>query len=136
MHSSFKVQSGLTLIEVVVSIALIGTLLSTAILASSSHLAQAEAAHRKLLASKCLDQFVSNWNRQGLSVQAVEQFPETLLYPDRDQAVSFRLSISKRRLPKLDQAQVVRLALTATEKQTHPDAWVEVIVAAERQDAY
>lgn len=55
-------RSGITLIEVVVGLALMASLLASALLAGSSHLRQMRAAADKRQATELLDRFLSQWS--------------------------------------------------------------------------
>lgn len=63
--------SGLTLIEVVVSLALAGTLLASAVLATGRHLQQLNRAEQSRKANVILDQFLSQWSISSFSDQGL-----------------------------------------------------------------
>lgn len=60
-------RTGLTLIEVVAGLALMGTLLVTVLLGASSHLRQLRAAQQKTIAIESLDRLLSLWSSDGFS---------------------------------------------------------------------
>lgn len=71
MHRSsincYARRPGLTLIEVVAGLALMGTLLTTLLLAHSAHARQVRAAQDKLAAVDALDGLLTRWEVAGTS---------------------------------------------------------------------
>lgn len=65
--SRFYRRSGMTLVEVVVGLALMGSLLAMALVAGSSHLRQMKAAERKRESVELLDAFLSHWAQSRFS---------------------------------------------------------------------
>ena len=66
-HNSWRNgrQSGLTLIEVVVAIAIAGTLLVSTLAGLAAHQRQVRSAERKAIALDAVDRFLSIWSASG-----------------------------------------------------------------------
>jgi type II secretory pathway pseudopilin PulG len=59
----------MSLIEVVVGIALMGTLASSVIMAGSAHLRQLNAAQQKRRAAEALESFLTHWSRHDFVLE-------------------------------------------------------------------
>ena len=66
-------KNGVSLIEVVVGIALMGALAATAIIAGSSHLRQLKVAEKKRLAVDVVDRFLASWSRYDFKEKQAPQ---------------------------------------------------------------
>ncbi|QDT07424.1 hypothetical protein K227x_58510 [Rubripirellula lacrimiformis] len=63
--------NGITLVEVIAGLALMGTLLTTVVISSSQHLRQLKAAERKRESVARLDDFLSSWSISNFSRDGV-----------------------------------------------------------------
>lgn len=66
-------RNGVSLIEVIVGIALMGTLAATAIIAGSAHLRQLKVAEKKRLAVNVVDRFMTSWSRYDFKEKQAPQ---------------------------------------------------------------
>lgn len=71
MSQAFLYKRGISLIEVVVGITLMGTLATSAIIAGSSHLRQLHAAQAKHRAVESIDQFLTQWSSYNFKLDRV-----------------------------------------------------------------
>ncbi len=65
-------RSGITLIEVVAAVALMGTLLTTVIVGNAKHVRQMKAAQQKREAVHLLDQFLATWSLSGFDKEVLQ----------------------------------------------------------------
>lgn len=133
-------RTGLTLIEVVAGLALMGTLLVTIILSANSHLRQLRTVERKKAAIESLDKLLASWSHYGFYDQALPECAklagvhlvdaplslETL--PESDET-SVRVLMRPLTLSSGLDVEVVRLEVLPNKNQ--PDAlpltWIEVL---------
>lgn len=130
---------GLTLIEVVVGLALLGTVLSTAIVAGSSHLGQLRAAEQKRTGAIVLDQFLSQWSLSRYATSEADEIAEKMNITAIDESAGETWNLSgdrplerpavvlrAGRRCELPGAAVVRVDVFVG-RGTRPAAWAEIV---------
>lgn len=117
---SKRLRGGLTLIEVVAGLALLGALLTTSLLSYTSHVEQIRTARQRLAAIESADSLLMHWFAKG----TFPDFPaagECCDEPFRWQAAVAR----KVRLP-MSEVQIVRLEIFEQADITTADALASV----------
>ena len=133
-------RTGLTLVEVVAGLALMGTLLVAVILGASSHLRQLRTVERKKAAIESLDKLLASWSHHGFYDQALPQcatlagvhlidVPVSLELPSEPDATSVRVVTWPLTLSSGLDLEVVRLEVLPSKNQPNapPLTWIEVL---------
>lgn len=136
---SLKTNGGMTLIEVVVSLALMGTLLTVILIGGSQHLRQLRSAERKRVSVRKLDEFMTAWSLDQFSVSAIPLAVERSGLSVRGHfgehkgttsVPRYRVDVTRVRRAEIGSGSVVRLSVSVTEAngETFPTCWAEVMV--------
>ena len=139
----YSTKSGITLVEVIAGLSLMGTLLTVILVSSSQHLRQLTAAEKKRASVRMLDNFLASWSvsdfdvaripdavrRSGLAV--VGQFGAHGVEGDQSHEFpNYQVELRRMRRSEFNGGSVVRLTVTSTNTtgERHPTAWAEVMV--------
>ncbi len=141
MRSSLA--NGITLVEVIAGLALMGTLLTVVVVSSSQHLRQLKAAERKRESVRLLDDFLASWSVNNFSRDGIDEavrrsgLPATGSYGTHavehksgQVGTSFQVALRTFSAPDFDTGSVVRLTVSVP-NEWHgriPTAWAEVLV--------
>lgn len=146
MRSS--IAKGVTLIEVVAGLALMGTLLTLILVSGSRHLRQSKAARDKIDSARQLDDFLAAWSisefseagipdavaRSGLSATGFygdHEFAGAKAARSGRSSADARVQIRKARNSSIPGAMVLRLTVSvpADRGQRFNAAWAEVLAS-------
>lgn len=135
--------SGMTLIEVVAGLALMGSLLTVVLVSSSQHLRQLKAAEQKRASVRMLDDFLAGWSIGNFGRDAVADavlrsgLPATGSFGthgrgDRSDAMkdAYRVHLRAIVSPVFAEADLVRLTVSIPDSSGGRinTAWAEVLV--------
>lgn len=133
-------RTGLTLIEVVAGLALMGTLLVAVLLGASSHLRQLRTARQKTSAIESLDRLLPFWSRDGFSQESLPEcallakvhlFALDMSVASAEDPDAIGVRVQSRPLAESTgfRLEVVRLEAWASHDQLDgtPLTWVEVL---------
>ena len=136
--------NGVTLVEVVAALALMGTLLAVILVGGSKHLRQLKAAERKRESVRRLDDFLATWSVRNFDPSAIPDavqrsgLPVTGHYgvhglrePNLGTSVEYQVDLERAQSSEFDSASIVRLTVSAPhgELGRKPTAWAEVLVS-------
>ncbi len=134
-------RNGVTLVEVIAAITLMGSLLTVTIVASSKFSRQMRHADEKRIATRQLDAFLSTWSVGEFSAESIGRAVERSGMPaigyfgthrlDRDMqsmGPTYGVRIDRNGEAGLAQASLFRLSVYRTDSRSDvPVAWAEVI---------
>lgn len=135
--------NGLSLIEVVAGLALMGTLLTIVLVSSSQHLRQLKAAERKRQSVQMLDDFLASWSVNRFAPETIDEAvqrsglaatgsfgthginEQSSGHPD-----GYQVELRRAMSPSFDSASIIRLTVSvdAGKPQRLQTAWAEVLV--------
>ncbi len=134
---------GITLVEVIAGLTLMGTLLAVILVSSSQHLRQLKAAERKRVSVRMLDDFLASWSIANFQADripeavrrsrlpAVGQFGHHGLEDDvRGFRSEYQVELRRVGQTGFQQGSVIRLTVTTVDAAGDriPTTWAEVMV--------
>lgn len=129
-------RDGVTLVEVIAAIALVGSLLALSFMANAAHLRQAQRANDKQLATALLDRLIADWSRSEFRDADFDSLVRRhgLLSPSAGEARrraapatnNWTVRTERRKARSIPQAEIVRLAVWSATSDS-PLAWLEII---------